>query len=33
MRKKLLTKVATKYLGYVGAAIAVYEFGDCMDWW
>jgi hypothetical protein len=31
--KTLLTKVATKYLGYVGAAIAVYEFGDCMDWW
>lgn len=31
--KKVLKKVATRYLGYVGAAIAVYEFGDCMDWW
>jgi hypothetical protein len=31
--RKLLTKVATKYLSWVGVAIAVYEFGDCMDWW
>jgi hypothetical protein len=31
--RKLLTKVAVKYLSWVGVAIAVYEFGDCMDWW
>lgn len=31
--KKVLKKVASKYLGYVGAAIAIYEFGDCMEWW
>lgn len=31
--KKLLKKVASRYLGYIGAAIAVHEFGDCMDWW
>ncbi len=31
--RKLLTKVATKYLSWVGVAIAVYEFGDCMSWW
>jgi hypothetical protein len=31
--RKLLAKVATKYLSWVGVAIAVYEFGDCMDWW
>ena len=31
--KKVLKKVATRYLGWVGAAIAVYEFGDCMEWW
>lgn len=23
-------KIATRYLGYVGAAIAVYDFADCM---
>ncbi|MDR1582809.1 MAG: hypothetical protein LBS55_06055 [Prevotellaceae bacterium] len=31
--KKLLIKVASRYLSWVGLAIAVYEFGDCMDWW
>lgn len=31
--RKLLKKVATKYLGAIGAAVAVYEFGDCMEWW
>jgi hypothetical protein len=31
--KRLLIKIATKYLSWVGIAIAVYEFGDCMDWW
>jgi hypothetical protein len=27
---KVLKKVASKYLGWVGAAVAVYEFADCM---
>lgn len=31
--RKMVTKIATRTLGIVGAAIAVYEFGDCMDWW
>ncbi|MDN3593950.1 hypothetical protein [Zunongwangia endophytica] len=30
--KKVIRKVAVKYLGYVGAALAVYDFVDCMDW-
>jgi hypothetical protein len=35
-RKALLKaakKLATRTLGIIGAAIAIYEFGDCMDWW
>lgn len=31
--KKAIRKVASRTLGWVGAAIFVYEFGDCMDWW
>lgn len=31
--RKLLKKVATRYLGAIGAAVAVYEFGDCMNYW
>ncbi|NDW12237.1 hypothetical protein D0T50_04955 [Bacteroides sp. 214] len=31
--KTALRKIVAKYLGWVGAAIAVYEFGDCMNWW
>lgn len=31
--KKAIRKVAARTLGWVGAAIFVYEFGDCMDWW
>ncbi|NDK54759.1 hypothetical protein [Pontibacter fetidus] len=31
--KSVLKKVASRYLGWVGAAIATYEFGDCMSWW
>ena len=31
--KKLLKKVASKYLGFVGGALAIYDFGECMDWW
>jgi hypothetical protein len=29
---KLIDKIASRTLGYVGAAIAVYEFSDCMGW-
>lgn len=29
---KLIGKIASRTLGYVGAAIAVYEFSDCMGW-
>ncbi|MFC3415348.1 hypothetical protein [Algoriphagus hitonicola] len=31
--KKLVKKVASRTLGWVGAAVAGYEFGDCMGWW
>lgn len=31
--KKAVRKIATRALGWVGAAIFVYEFGDCMNWW
>ncbi len=31
--KKVIRKVASRALGWVGAAIFVYEFGDCMGWW
>ena len=31
--KKAIVKVAGKTLGWVGAAWAAYEFGDCMGWW
>lgn len=31
--KKVLKKVAVRYMGWVGAGIALYEFGDCMSWW
>ena len=31
--KKAIRKIASRTLGWVGAAIAVYEFGDCMDWY
>lgn len=31
--KKAIRKVASRALGWVGAAIFVYEFGDCMDLW
>jgi hypothetical protein len=29
---KIIRKVATKYLGFVGAVIAVLDFADCMGW-
>lgn len=31
--KKAIRKVASRSLGWVGAAIFTYEFGDCMGWW
>ena len=31
--KKVVRKIATKTLGWVGAAWAAYEFGDCMNYW
>lgn len=30
---KAAKKLATRTLGWVGASIAIYEFGDCMEWW
>ncbi len=33
MLKKAIKKVATRTLGWIGAAIAVYEFGYCMGWY
>ena len=31
--KKAIRRGASKALGWVGAAIFTYEFGDCMGWW
>lgn len=31
--KKAIRKVAMRAVGWIGAAIAVYEFGDCMKWY
>lgn len=31
--KKAIRKIATRALGWVGAAVFTYEFGDCMGWW
>ncbi len=30
---KAARKLATRMLGWVGAAIAIYDFGNCMEWW
>ena len=30
---KAAKKLATRTLGWIGAGIAIYEFGDCMEWW
>lgn len=30
---KAARKLASRTLGWIGAGIAVYEFGDCMEWW
>tara|TARA_R110002073_G_scaffold108336_9_gene243611 strand:+ start:44811 stop:45632 length:822 start_codon:yes stop_codon:yes gene_type:complete len=31
--KKAIRKVASRTLGWIGVAIAVYEYGDCMGWY
>jgi len=31
--KKAIKKIASRALGFIGAAIAVYEFGSCMGWY
>jgi hypothetical protein len=31
--RKMVVKIAARTLGIAGAAVAVYEFGDCMDRW
>jgi len=30
---KAARKLATRTLGWIGVGIAIYEFGDCMNWW
>ena len=30
---KAARKLATRFIGWVGVGIAIYEFGDCMNWW
>ena len=30
---KAAKKLATRLVGWIGAAIAIYDFGDCMEWW
>lgn len=30
---KAARKLATRALGWVGAAYAIYDFGSCMEWW
>ncbi len=31
--RKIIMKVALRTLGFIGAAVAIYELGNCMDWW
>lgn len=31
--RKVITKIASRTLGVIGAAWAIYEFGECMEWW
>lgn len=31
--QKAIRKIASRTLGWVGAAWAAYEFGDCMGWY
>ncbi len=30
---KAARKLLTRTIGWIGVGIAIYEFGDCMDWW
>jgi hypothetical protein len=30
---KAAKKLLSRTVGWIGVAIAIYEFGDCMDWW
>ena len=30
---QIIKKIGRRYLGWIGLAVAVYEFGDCMNWW
>lgn len=30
---KIIRKIGGRALGPIGAALAAYDFGDCMDWW
>jgi len=30
---KAAKKLVARTIGYIGAAIAIYDFGDCMGWW
>lgn len=30
---KAVSKAASRSLGAIGAAFAVYDFGECMDYW
>jgi hypothetical protein len=31
--RKVIIKVSSRTLGFVGAAVAIYQFGDCMQWY
>lgn len=31
--KKAIKKIASRALGFIGAAVALYEFGSCMQWY
>lgn len=33
LAKKAIRKIASRTLGWIGAALAVYEYGSCMDWY
>ena len=30
---KAAKKLVARTIGWIGAAIAIYDFGDCMEWW
>jgi hypothetical protein len=33
LAKKAIRKIVGSTLGWVGAAVAIYEYGDCMEWY